>query len=81
MNNLKDLQLSRNLKEGIDYFINEKGYLVFTGNYLLGRGFCCGNGCVHCPYEYENVPEPRRSALLTERANKPGSDDSEGNET
>ena len=26
------------------------GYLVFTERYLLDRGFCCGNGCRHCPY-------------------------------
>ena len=25
-------------------------YWVFTRQYLLRRGYCCGNGCRHCPY-------------------------------
>jgi prepilin-type N-terminal cleavage/methylation domain-containing protein/prepilin-type processing-associated H-X9-DG protein len=26
------------------------GLLVFTADYLKRRGYCCGNGCRHCPY-------------------------------
>lgn len=26
------------------------GYWVFNARYLLDRGFCCENGCRHCPY-------------------------------
>lgn len=26
------------------------GYLVFTAGYLWDRGYCCENGCRHCPY-------------------------------
>ncbi|WP_343854308.1 DUF5522 domain-containing protein [Algoriphagus jejuensis] len=33
-----------------DYYINDKGLMVFTENYHLRRGYCCGNGCKHCPY-------------------------------
>lgn len=51
------------LIEGIDYYINEDGNLVFTKKYHLDKGYCCGFGCKHCPYEYENVPEPRKSEL------------------
>lgn len=40
------------LKENIDYYINEKGLFVFTEKYLLHRGYCCKNGCQHCPYGY-----------------------------
>ncbi len=36
-----------------DFYINEKGYLVFTEKYLLKRGYCCQNGCKHCPYGYD----------------------------
>jgi len=50
-----------------DYYLNEDGYLVFTASFLLKRGYCCGNGCRHCPYEYEAVPEPKRSELLQQR--------------
>ena len=55
------------LKEGIDFYFNKSGLLVFTEKYLLDRGFCCGNGCQHCPYNYENVPEPKRTTLLRNR--------------
>jgi len=34
---------------GEDYYI-ENGCWVFTAKYLLARGYCCGNGCRHCPY-------------------------------
>ena len=53
--------------EGADYYFNEEGLLTFTSKYLLKRGYCCGNGCKHCPYDYEAVPEPKRSFLLEKR--------------
>lgn len=53
--------------EGVHYYINEQGLVVLMAQFHLDRGYCCGNGCRHCPYEYENVPEPRKSELLEER--------------
>ena len=53
------------LIEGIDFYINKDGYIVFTEKYHLDKGFCCGMGCTHCPYNYENVPESRRSEFLS----------------
>jgi Family of unknown function (DUF5522) len=41
------------LKEGEDYYFDERGFMVFTENYLLKRGYCCGSGCRHCPYKKE----------------------------
>ncbi len=32
------------------YLDPETGYSVFTANYLLRRGYCCQNGCRHCPW-------------------------------
>jgi len=55
------------LIEGTDYYINENGYVVLTKKYHLDKGYCCGNGCLHCPFEYENVPEPKRSFLLQKK--------------
>jgi len=55
------------LVEGEDYYINDDGLLVFTEKYLLERGYCCGSGCRNCPYQYEAVPEPRKSELLKKR--------------
>lgn len=49
--------------EGEDYYYNEQGFIVLTAKYHSDRGYCCGNGCRHCPYAYENVPEPKRSSL------------------
>ncbi len=55
------------LVEGVDYYISKDGYFVFTERYHLDKGSCCGMGCLHCPYNYENVPEPRRSLLLSSK--------------
>ncbi|HVS95374.1 MAG TPA: DUF5522 domain-containing protein [Puia sp.] len=57
----------QSMREGIDFYYNEQGWMVLTGKHLLERGYCCGNGCRHCPYGYENVPEPLRSELLAKR--------------
>ncbi len=38
------------LQQG-DYYFSEEGYLVFTEQYHLKRGYCCQSGCRHCPYE------------------------------
>jgi hypothetical protein len=54
----------KELIENIDYYINKEGYVVLTEKYHLERGYCCGNGCLHCPYQYENVPEHRLDELL-----------------
>jgi hypothetical protein len=53
--------------EGLDFYYDESGYIVFTEHYHLGKGVCCGNGCRHCPYVYINVKEPRRSELLMQK--------------
>lgn len=41
--------------ESEDYYI-EGGYKVFTAEYHLKRGFCCGNKCRHCPYDSCKLP-------------------------
>nr|MBC7612923.1 hypothetical protein [Pseudopedobacter sp.] len=41
------------LKEQEDYYINEDGNFVFTESHHLKRGFCCKNGCKHCPWNYK----------------------------
>lgn len=38
------------LVEKVDFYI-ENGYYVFTEVYLKKRGYCCSNGCRHCPYQ------------------------------
>lgn len=58
------------LKEHEDYYILPDGRLVFTASFLSRRGYCCGNGCLNCPYDYEKVGEPRRTMLLEQRKNE-----------
>jgi hypothetical protein len=36
--------------EGEDYYLTKEGYRVMTESYLVKRGYCCANGCRHCPY-------------------------------
>ena len=33
-----------------DFYYSEEGYIVFTERYHEKRGYCCRNGCKHCPY-------------------------------
>ena len=54
----------KDLVEGLHYYFNEEGYVVLTEQYHLEKGYCCGNGCKHCPYDYVNVPEPASKELL-----------------
>lgn len=35
------------------YYLDAHGNLVFTEKYHLKRGYCCENGCRHCPYGFK----------------------------
>jgi len=50
--------------EGKDFYYNKEGLVVFTEQYHLEKGYCCGNGCLHCPFNYENVNEAVREQLI-----------------
>jgi Family of unknown function (DUF5522) len=60
--------MKKELKEGVDFYYSEQGFVVLTEKYHLEKGVCCGNGCRHCPYDFINVAEPRQSELLYTRA-------------
>ena len=50
---------SRNaLTEGIDFYF-EDGLMVLTEKFLRERGYCCENGCRHCPYPKEGQNESK----------------------
>lgn len=36
-----------------DYYMSEEGFVVFTKQYHLKRGYCCQSGCEHCPYGFD----------------------------
>jgi hypothetical protein len=48
-NKAKDLPPAKKLIEDVDFYIEKENY-VFTTWYHLKRGYCCQNGCRHCPY-------------------------------
>lgn len=42
---------ARAVAEGRDHYIDPvTQLLVMTEIYLKRRGYCCSNGCRHCPY-------------------------------
>ena len=52
----KDKENKAKFVEGIDFYF-ENGLMVLTAHFLKKRGYCCNNGCRHCPYPKENEPE------------------------
>ena len=48
----------------------EDNFEPLSAEYLLERGYCCGNGCKNCPYHYKNVPLLKREELLKIRREK-----------
>jgi hypothetical protein len=50
---MSNSEFSRLSKLELDeYYYTPEGYVVFTEKYLLKRGYCCQNGCRHCPYGF-----------------------------
>lgn len=49
--------------QGSDTYLDPvTGYTVMTAHYLRRRGWCCGSGCRHCPYD---PPHQGRRPLRT----------------
>jgi hypothetical protein len=44
-----------------DFYFTPEGYVVWTEQYHLRRGYCCQSGCRHCPYG--NSPADRKKRL------------------
>ncbi|WP_176420426.1 DUF5522 domain-containing protein [Lutibacter flavus] len=38
--------------ESDEFYLSKEGYRVFTEKYHLKRGYCCKNGCRHCPFGF-----------------------------
>jgi hypothetical protein len=40
------------MADGEDGYLDPAtGLFVLTADFLARRGYCCGNGCRHCPYD------------------------------
>ena len=53
-------------KEKEDFYI-ENGKYVFTESYHLKRGYCCGSGCRHCPFEPKHVKNSVKTDVGTNK--------------
>ena len=56
------------MKKDLDFYIDPSGKWVFTAAYHEARGYCCGQACRHCPFDYEAVPEPIKTRAQLIRA-------------
>lgn len=52
------------LEDG-DFYL-EGGFMVFTREYHLKRGFCCKSGCRHCPWNYKKRSQETNQTADTE---------------
>jgi hypothetical protein len=51
----KDKPDKENSKNKDVFYYMENGLMVFTEAYHLKRGYCCKNGCRHCPYGFKKT--------------------------
>ena len=58
------------LVEGRDYELNEQGLMVFTKFWHLSRGYCCGSGCLHCPWKHLPLHTRPRTEEDNQKADK-----------
>jgi len=54
---MKEQSNEKKLIEGVDFYYTPEGYKCFTEKYHLDKGYCCKNGCRHCPYESPLTPK------------------------
>ncbi len=59
---LKKESKTEKLVEGVDYYF-ENDFMVFTENFHLKRGYCCSNGCRHCPFQNQSKNVANSSCL------------------
>lgn len=52
-----------------DYYM-ENGRFVLTAFFLEQRGYCCKNGCRHCPYGFRRKIEQLDPKIESESAEK-----------
>mmetsp|Transcript_117946 Transcript_117946/g.205317 ORF Transcript_117946/g.205317 Transcript_117946/m.205317 type:complete len:340 (-) Transcript_117946:25-1044(-) len=64
---IEDLHTAACQKGSQTYNDPATGYTVFTELAHLARGYCCGNGCRHCPYGHLNVKDPSRKTNHMQR--------------
>lgn len=58
------------LVEGEDYY-SDGEFIVFTREFHLRRGSCCGSDCRHCPYEPQHARGATAVAASTDETSLP----------
>lgn len=53
------------LVENKDYYLDH-GLMVLTARYHLRRGYCCEQGCRHCPYTEVTKRKTQRDVASNE---------------
>jgi hypothetical protein len=61
------VKLNKNDKE---LYYLENGKVVFTPKYHLERGYCCGSGCRHCPFEPIGLKDNTKLNELWQKINQ-----------
>jgi hypothetical protein len=56
-------------KDDKSLYYLENGKVVFTPNYHIERGYCCGSGCRHCPYDPKHLKGNNKLDELWEKIN------------
>jgi len=49
--------------EGVDYYREPGGRMVFTEAYHFRRGYCCNGRCRHCPWKEEKMKREENSNI------------------
>lgn len=57
------------MEQGIDYYFNEQGLMVFTAAYHLNRGYCCKNKCKHCPWDFRKANHQKITRSVPKQPN------------
>ena len=47
-------------------FYEEDGTIIMTEAYHIRRGYCCQNGCRHCPYGFMEKSDEQNNLTPTE---------------
>lgn len=47
----EQIDQQKQAEQNKDFYVDNQGRLVMTQHYHLKRGYCCDNGCLHCPYK------------------------------
>ena len=64
----------KKIDENTQFYYLENGRVVFTPEYHIQRGYCCGNGCRHCPYYPKYERGNKNLESVWEKINRPSTE-------